>query len=87
MTLIQQRMALDRDVFRARWSTVLFFVLAALGLAYFFTETYQWFAGVMCLGWLGVGVVNAFALRRALRKRRAFDLEHGPDAGKQASIR
>ena len=83
MSLIQQRIALDRN----RVVSILFVALGGLGLLFgvflILMDPSRWTTWAMLVPWLifaSTGVVRLVQYRTALR---AFESEHGVDAGKQ----
>jgi ABC-type nickel/cobalt efflux system permease component RcnA len=84
-SLIQQRMVFDRE--RAKGmavcsSGVIFLLLAALQLAT--NGSLPWW--IFFAGGLGIVVSGIVILVRNQRELKAFELEHGANAGKQKTI-
>ncbi|RUR03087.1 hypothetical protein [Labedella endophytica] len=86
-SLIQQRMAITRDRTYGIVMTVLALLIAASGIARAVGE-----ANDPLLAWLLAGVslalaaISAVRALRATRRLRAFEAEHGAEAGKQRPI-
>lgn len=85
-SLIQQRMALDRQRLHARWMLCWGYALVFFGVTLYVSEP-SWFDVLyilFALVFVAAGVIWVLAARR---DRIAFETEHGPDAGKQDPVR
>lgn len=81
-SLIQQRLALGRLRLTALFTMTGFGALAVIrGIGLDPTEVLDWVAFVFSLALALYGVKLWFNYRR---KERAFEVTHGPDAGKQS---
>lgn len=85
-SLIQQRMRLDRDRTAAIWTivaAVVYIPLSVVGLVDDPTDLLRW--AMIVIGTMAL-VYGFVSLRRARRRTREFEAEHGTDAGRQASV-
>lgn len=87
MSLIQQRMALEREVLIARWTSYPFLAMAVLGVGQVFLDPSRWLSWILLVVFIVGGVRGVRALRAARGRFAAFQREHGADAGKQTPIR
>ncbi|MGQ2914551.1 hypothetical protein [Microbacterium aurantiacum] len=85
-SLIQQRMALDRQRLHARWMLLWGYALVYFGVTLYWTGS-SWFTVLYFLFALVVVAFGIIRVRAARRDRIAFETEHGPDAGKQDPVR
>jgi membrane protein implicated in regulation of membrane protease activity len=85
-SLIQQRMRLDRERTAAIWTTVApiaYVPIAVIGLVDHPADVLRWTMIVFGATILVYGIVT---LRRARRRTRDFEQEHGRDAGRQRVV-
>lgn len=82
-SLIQQRMAIERGRGSAIAMMIGFSLIAAYWLYRALFEGGDGMFWVFAVGGLIVVVMSGFSLASIRRKLRAFEAEHGPDAGKQ----
>ncbi|MET2010156.1 hypothetical protein ABXJ56_01265 [Microbacterium chocolatum] len=85
-SLIQQRMALDRQRTQARWMLI-WGCASTVSTATLLITHASWFAalGVFCA--VAIIATGAASFLTARRNRIAFETAHGPDAGKQDPVR
>lgn len=82
-SLIQQRIAIDRERVIGTVYTALGSLMLSLGLVMAIIEPSQWSRWAFMVVWAGFAAVGVRKLAAARRTRRAFESEHGVDAGKQ----
>ena len=85
-SLIQQRMALDRQRLQARWMLLWGFALVYFGVTLYLVA-FSWLPVPYFLFALVVVTFGIIRVRAARRDRIAFETEHGPDAGRQDPVR
>lgn len=82
-SLIQQRHALNRQRLISMWLAIVGTVMAIGDVSLLMsdpTAVWKWILLVVWLGWVAVGIGQFVRYRAAVR---AFELEHGVDAGRQ----
>lgn len=78
-SLIQQRLVFEREHRYGWWMLVLAVLAGAFATQRaVIGEAWMWI-GVLI--WLALALLSLRRILRARRTRRAFELEHGPDAG------
>lgn len=85
-SLIQQRMALDRQRIQARWMLLWGYALVCFGVTLYLSES-NWLTVPYFLFALVVVASGIIRVRAARRDRIAFETEHGPHAGRQDPVR
>ncbi|WP_202565487.1 hypothetical protein [Agreia sp. COWG] len=88
-SLIQQRMALTRPRSMSIAALILgglLVVLNSIRILHLDSERVPWLAVLSCVVWVAWVVAAIVRLRAANRAIRAFEAEHGRDAGRQSSV-
>ncbi|MDQ4137527.1 MAG: hypothetical protein M3116_01595 [Actinomycetota bacterium] len=84
-SLIQQRIALDRERAIALWLIIAGSFFGILGLVSVVTAPERFFWGTIAMAVFPLlyGIFRLWAYRQS---RKAFEAEHGPHAGKQTPV-
>ena len=85
-SLIQRRMALDREVLIARWATYPFLAMAVLGVGQVFLDPSRLLSWILLVVFVVASIRGIGTLRAARDHLAAFRLEHGAGSGKQTPI-